>query len=265
MCNEILGNYTKKEDQMMTAAFGTQEKRRLNRVMDALNFEYPDYKRLDKGVRGAKQKRVVSILKRQAMWSIEKDQRAGKKQKISAEPKDSAPKKRKSTKMAPAETKVQDVPEKTAGTSSSSSAGVTEILKVMTEPFPFAMLSPLGSNLTSLLQSKEKGIEKSSEGKKATSRTGGNAGGQKKQRMMAVMKAIHKTPPPASAEKIVASANVEANTDADANESAPEAENSGGPLGTIMSEIDRIIADVVPWKDMAEVTTNRASPLKMKE
>jgi hypothetical protein len=46
MCNEILGNYTKKEDQLMTAAFGTRPKRRLNRVMDALNFEYPDYERL---------------------------------------------------------------------------------------------------------------------------------------------------------------------------------------------------------------------------
>jgi hypothetical protein len=43
MCNEILGNYTKKEDQLMIAAFGTRPKRRLNRVMDALNFEYPDY------------------------------------------------------------------------------------------------------------------------------------------------------------------------------------------------------------------------------
>jgi hypothetical protein len=32
-----------------------------------------------------------------------------------------------------------------------------------------------------------------------------------------------------------------------------------------MSEIDRIIADAVPGKDMAEVTTDRASPLKMKE
>jgi hypothetical protein len=26
MCNEILGNYTKKEDQLMTAAFGTRLK-----------------------------------------------------------------------------------------------------------------------------------------------------------------------------------------------------------------------------------------------
>jgi hypothetical protein len=62
MCNEILGNYTKKEDQLMTAVFGTRPKRRLNRVMDALNFKYPDYERLDKEAEGAKRKRVVSIL-----------------------------------------------------------------------------------------------------------------------------------------------------------------------------------------------------------
>jgi hypothetical protein len=30
----------------MTAAFGTRPKQRLNRIMDALNFEYPDYERL---------------------------------------------------------------------------------------------------------------------------------------------------------------------------------------------------------------------------
>jgi hypothetical protein len=40
--------------------------------MDALNFEYLDYERLDKGAGGAKKKRIVSILKRQAMRSIEK-------------------------------------------------------------------------------------------------------------------------------------------------------------------------------------------------
>jgi hypothetical protein len=62
--NEILGNYTKKEDQLMTAAFSTREKQRRNRVMGALNFEYPDYERLDEGAGGAKKKRVVSILKR---------------------------------------------------------------------------------------------------------------------------------------------------------------------------------------------------------
>jgi hypothetical protein len=83
--------------------------------------------------------------------------------------------------------------------------------------------------------------------------------------MMAVMKAIHKTPPPVSAGKSVAPANAEANVDAEADEAAPKAKNSGGPLGTTMSEIDKIIADVVPEREMAEVTTDRASPLKMKE
>jgi len=73
MCNEILGNYTKNEDQLMTAAFGTRKKRRLNRVMDALNFEYLDYERLDEEAGGAKKKRIISVLKRQAMRSIEKD------------------------------------------------------------------------------------------------------------------------------------------------------------------------------------------------
>jgi hypothetical protein len=56
MCNEILGNYSKKEDQLMTATFGTRPKRRLNRVMDAIGFEYPDYERLDKGAEGQKEK-----------------------------------------------------------------------------------------------------------------------------------------------------------------------------------------------------------------
>jgi hypothetical protein len=50
-------------------------------------------------------------------------------------------------------------------------------------------------------------------------------------------------------------------SNAKADEATSEAEN----LRTIMSEIDRIIADVTPKKDIAEVTTDRASALKMKE
>jgi hypothetical protein len=56
MCNKILGNYTKKEDQLLTAAFGTRPKQRLNRVMDALNFEYPNYDNPDKGAGERKEK-----------------------------------------------------------------------------------------------------------------------------------------------------------------------------------------------------------------
>jgi hypothetical protein len=70
MCNEILGNYTKKEDQVMTAAISTRPKRRLNRVMDALNFEYPDYERLRKGAKGSKRKRVISVMNKQAARMI---------------------------------------------------------------------------------------------------------------------------------------------------------------------------------------------------
>jgi hypothetical protein len=70
------------------------------------------------------------------MRSIEEDKQraASKKLKISAEPKLSAPKKRKSSPLVPIEAKVQDPPEKIVGTSSSSSIGVTEILKVMINP-----------------------------------------------------------------------------------------------------------------------------------
>ena len=75
----------------MTAAFGTWLKRRLSRVMVALNFEYPDYKRLDEGAGGAKRKRVISILNRQAIRLVKEDQKALKKQKTTTELKESAP------------------------------------------------------------------------------------------------------------------------------------------------------------------------------
>jgi hypothetical protein len=79
MCNEILGNYTKKEDKLMTAAFVIRPKRRLNRMMDGLNFDYPDYEKLDEGTKGIKRKRIVSILSRQAARLIKEDEKTLKK------------------------------------------------------------------------------------------------------------------------------------------------------------------------------------------
>jgi hypothetical protein len=141
----------------MIAAFGTRPKGRLNRVMDALNFEYPDCERLDEGAGGVKRKRVASILSRQATRSVKKDQKTLKKQKILSEPKDSTPMKRKLVRISSADKKVQvqDVLEKTIGPPSPSATKVLEILKVMTESTPFALLSTLRLFLTSLLQSKE--------------------------------------------------------------------------------------------------------------
>jgi hypothetical protein len=41
--DELLGAYTKAEDEAMTVAFGAREKRRLNRVFDVIGFVYPNY------------------------------------------------------------------------------------------------------------------------------------------------------------------------------------------------------------------------------
>jgi hypothetical protein len=146
MCNKILGNYTKKEDQLMTAAFGTRPKRRLNRVMDALRFEYPDYERLNKGAKGAKRKRIVSILSRQAARMVKGDEKASKKRKSTPEPKAAALKKRKAESPEP---KVTEATEETPSTL--PAAEIAEILKIMTESLPIKLLSPLGPELTKLL------------------------------------------------------------------------------------------------------------------
>ena len=149
----------------MTAAFGTREKRRLNRVMDALGFDYPDYDRLDEEARGVKKKRVVSILKRQEQRSVEKDKkkRLTKRQKLSLEP--LAPKKRKIISSSHKEKEKSSPRKHSAETPSTTSIGVTEILEVMTEPLPFTMLSPLGTELTSLLQPKKKYARETAEAK----------------------------------------------------------------------------------------------------
>jgi hypothetical protein len=42
--DELLGAYSKSEDNALSAAFGSQKKKRLNRVFDAIGFVYPDYR-----------------------------------------------------------------------------------------------------------------------------------------------------------------------------------------------------------------------------
>jgi hypothetical protein len=41
--DELLGAYSKAEDNVLFAAFGGRGKKRLNRVFDAIGFVYPDY------------------------------------------------------------------------------------------------------------------------------------------------------------------------------------------------------------------------------
>jgi hypothetical protein len=221
MCNEILGNYTRKEDQLMTTAFGTRPKQRLNRVMDALNFEYPDYEQLNKGAEGHKRKRIVSVVGRQAARMVKEDEKILKKRKLSPDPKAVAPKKRK---VAAPKQKATDTEEETPSTP--FAVNVEEILKVMTESLPIK-LSPLGSHLTKLLQKKEPSIAKKS-------------AGPKKRRIITVTEAIEETPLPASASKAPA---VESAT---ATEAAPAeaAIVEGANLESTLSGIDKILLDM---------------------
>jgi hypothetical protein len=42
--DELLGAYSKAEDNVLSAAFGGRGKKRMNRVFDAIGFVYPDYR-----------------------------------------------------------------------------------------------------------------------------------------------------------------------------------------------------------------------------
>jgi hypothetical protein len=116
----------------------------------------------------------------------------------------------------------------------------------MTEPLPFTMLSPLGSELTSLLQRKKKDARETAEAeteKGPSAPGGGNA--LNKRHMMTVMRAILDTPPPRGIQKRTVPSTAD-----EATEAPQQAESSGGPLRTTLSEIDRLIADIVPEKDI---------------
>jgi hypothetical protein len=234
MCNEILGNYSKKEDQLMTAAFGTHPKRRLNRVMDAIGFEYPDYERLDKGAEGQKIKRVASALNKD-------DEDQSKKKKQESEAKAVASKKRKAS--TPKQKSI-DEEEKTSVTSSATE--IEEILKVMTETLP-VKLSPLGLHLTKLFH-KEKEPTKT------------KARRPKRQRIVTVMEVIEATPPRASAPKVPTIESTTATEAApskatDAEATRPEDIN----LESMTLDIDKILLDMAA-EEAAGATEEASAP-----
>jgi hypothetical protein len=228
MCNEILRNYSKKEDQLMTAAFGTRPKWRLNRVMDALDFEYPDYERLDKDAEGQKRKRVAVALNKDY-----EDQ--SKKKKLESEPKTGISKKRKASSP-----KQKAIDEREGTSATPSATEVEEILKVMTESLPIK-LSPLGPHLTKLFQKEKEPVKT----KKAAK--------PKKQRIITVTEVIEGTPPGASASKAPA---VESTT---ATEAAPsEATNAETTraedihLESMVADIDKILLNMAAEEAVAE-------------
>jgi hypothetical protein len=57
--DELLGSYSKAEDNALSTAFGGRGKKRLNRVFDAIGFVYPDYRY---PLRGQGKKRKTAAL-----------------------------------------------------------------------------------------------------------------------------------------------------------------------------------------------------------
>jgi hypothetical protein len=57
--DELLGTYSKAEDNALSIAFGGRGKKRLNRVFDAIGFVYPDYRYPLRG-QGKKRKAATS-------------------------------------------------------------------------------------------------------------------------------------------------------------------------------------------------------------
>jgi hypothetical protein len=149
MCNDILGNYSKKEDQLMTAAFGTRPKRRLNRVLDALNFDYSNYEQLGRDAEGPKRKRIASAIDKENTKLAKKEKEISKK--LSPEPKVAASRKRKAVSPKPASPKPRTSVREEEAPATPSATEVEEILKVMTEPLP-VKLSPLVPELTKFFQ-----------------------------------------------------------------------------------------------------------------
>jgi hypothetical protein len=210
-------------------------------VMDALNFEYPDYERFDKGAEGFKRKRIVSILNRQAARLVKEDENI-LKAKSAPEPKATIFIKRKLDMTPSTEPKVVETREEAPSTP--SAAKVAEILKVMTDSLPIKLLNPLGPELTKFLQKKDQ-----------PSAAKEKAEGQKKRRIVNVMQAIERTPPSASASRMVPAASAEA-------EAAAEA----AKLVSTMSGIDKIISDMVAEETVVAVEENMAAvPDKGKE
>jgi hypothetical protein len=247
MCNDILGNYSKKEDQLMTAAFGTRPKRRLNRVLDALNFDYPDYEQLGGDAEGSKRKRIASALDKECTKLAKKEKETS--EKLIPEPKVAAPRKRKATSPKLASPKPKTSTREEEAPATPSAAEVEEILKVMTEPLP-VKLSPLAPELTKFFQKDKEASAAESPAK------------PKKRRIIQVPEVIHQTPPPISASKIV----IAETTGAEAE--ATEAEAAGAETGTTedpnlettLDDIDNILLRMAE-EEAAVVAVNTATEI----
>jgi hypothetical protein len=150
----------------------------------------------------------------------------------------------KKRRAATPKPKAAEIEEETPSTP--STAEVEEILKIMIESLPIKLLSPLGPQLTKLLQKKD---EPSAAKKVAV--------GPKKRRIITVMQAIEETPPPALASKMTPAAEAVASTE----DVTAEATN----LKSTLSAIDKVLLDLATEETVAAAEALAAVPEKGKE
>jgi hypothetical protein len=204
--------------------------------MDALNFEYPDYERLDRGAEGQKRKRVASVLDKEAAKLVKKDEETSKKRKLSPEPKITASKKKKASALKRKTPEIED-----EAPSTPPAIVVEEILKVMTESLP-VKISPLGPHLTKLFQKERE----PSAAKKPDEPI--------KRRIIRVVEVIEQTPPLASASKSPAIESSAAAEAAPAEAESAEAETAEDVnLDATLSKIDTMLLDAVAEEVAAAV------------
>jgi hypothetical protein len=114
-------------------------------VLDALNFDYPDYEQLGGDAEGPKRKRIASALDKESTKLAKKEKEIS--EKLSPEPKVAVPRKRKAASPKPASPKPKTSAREEEAPATPFAIEVEEILKVMTEPLP-VKLSPLAPELT---------------------------------------------------------------------------------------------------------------------
>jgi hypothetical protein len=207
--DELLGTYSRAEDDSLSAAFGCQGKKRLNRVFDAIGFVYPDYSYpLRKGkkrktaasaatvVPKGKKMKVLTHWPRYIEMAVVPE--FGEGTSSTAEAKHAAP----ATWSAERSTVVPKMP--TVGSTEAKDDSVEEPQVEKTVKMP-EILSPLAETELPKVQ-------------KAAAAT------PKRRRMASVLDAVMETTKalsPAPAKKIAEAVKVQAEAEAEAGRSAP--------------------------------------------
>jgi hypothetical protein len=140
--DELLGLYSKTEDNALSAAFGSQKKKRLNRVFDAISFMYPDYRYPSKGQ------------KRKSATSEKGD--------ASAAPSEPAPKRKKVKVLThrPRFIEPATVPEFGGETSSATEAKEPAVTQKTEKPAAMPKASPAKSGEPKAINIEEAEVEK---------------------------------------------------------------------------------------------------------